>query len=159
VGKLIGGGLPAALQALTGARSSGILTVSSEGRTACFALHKGQFLYASSGSAQRLGDAMLKKGLVTAETLESVLLHQRRKKKRQPLGMVLLELGLVTREVASAELEEQIFSVLREVLEWDQGHYDFESLPDGFEGVLMPGCSLETQLIRIAVGKSANTVS
>lgn len=152
---MIGGSLPAALQALTGARSSGILTVTSEGLTARFALHKGQFLYASSDTVRRLGDAMLAKGHVTPETLESVLLHQRRKKKRQLIGMVLLELGLVTREIATAELEEQIYEVLREVLEWDQGEYAFESLPNDFEGVLMPGCTLETQLIRIAVAKAA----
>ena len=154
---MIGGSLPAALQALCGARSSGILTVTSEGRAARFALHKGQFLYASSDSVRRLGDAMIAKGHVTPETLESVLIHQRRKKKRQLIGMVLLELGLVTREIATAELEEQIYEVLCEVLEWDEGHYDFESLPNEFEGILMPGCTLESQLIRIAVAKSAES--
>ena len=87
---MIGGSLPAALQALTGARSSGILTVTSDGRSARFALHKGQFLYASSDSVRRLGDAMIASGHVTAETPQSVLPPQRRQKQPPPTGRVLL---------------------------------------------------------------------
>ena len=151
----MGQDLSEALQALARARSSGILTVMSGRQTARFALYCGELLYASSATSPRLGDAIQARGLLTKETLESVLAHQRRKKMRQPLGTILLELDLITDEVVAAELEEQIFSVLSEVLSWERADYELTPLDEDFEGVVLPGCSLETQLSRIAAAANS----
>ena len=151
----IGSSVPVALQALSAARTSGILTVRSGDRSARFAMHWGQFLYANCDVLPRLGDTMVAKGLLTTETLERVLETQRKSRNKRPLGTLLHELELIDRVVARAELEEQIFLVLREVLSWEEGTYAFLPLAEhACADVILPGCSLDTHLFRIAASKA-----
>ena len=154
--KLASGSFPAALQLLGSAGSSGLLTITSDGRTAEIALHRGQVVCANSDQAGRLGNALLEKGWLTAETLEAVLRHQRRKKVHQPLGTILFELGMVPKEAAAVEIEEQIIRVMREVCGWDAAEYSFNPVEEELEGKVMPGTTQVTSLLLNVTGETTN---
>ena len=72
--------LPTALELLSRAKSTGILTISGEKGIATVALREGGVLFASSHNTPRLGEFLVDKGIVDANDLEAVLKHQRRKK-------------------------------------------------------------------------------
>ena len=40
--------------------------------------------------------------------------------------------------------------MLSAALEWSDGTYEFKAAEHDFEGVIVPGCTLETQLLRFA---------
>lgn len=117
----MGKAVPAALQMLSDARSSCLMTVTAEGGTATLSISKGNILWATSNKSQRLGDALVEKGFVDRETLESVLSMQKRKRTRDPVCQILCQLGLVSEEVAHAEIAAQTLDVLLDVLTWEQG--------------------------------------
>jgi len=151
--KLASGNFPAALQLLGNAGSSGVLVITWENHRAEIALHRGQVVCASSDNAGRIGDKLLEKGWLTAETLEAALRHQKRKKIHQPLGTILFELGIIPKEAAAAEIEEQIIRVMREVTVWDNADYAFNPLETEPEGKLMADTTQVTQLLSHAKGE------
>ena len=85
-------------------------------------------LWARASTAKRLGQALEERGAISASDLAGVLALQKRTKRRQPLGTILIELGLIERDVAETEIEIQVLAVLREVLGWASGEYEFESI-------------------------------
>ena len=58
----------------------------------------------NAGPRLRLGEALVEKGLLTAEQLEETLLHQSKRGHKKLLGEVLVELNFVS--------EEQVMEVL-----------------------------------------------
>ena len=76
---------------------------------------------------------------------------QKRKKNKQPLATILAELGLVSREAAGVIVEQQIYEVIGEVLNWPSVTLDFEPMKTGFEDVVRPeSCSVERVLLNVA---------
>ena len=61
---------------------------------------------AAAGSALRVGDLLLEKGLISQEQLEEALKHQKGQGHRKLLGEVLIELGYVTDEQVMSSLAE-----------------------------------------------------
>jgi len=138
-GSLVGGTLPVALLMFSGAGETGTLSLGSDLGAARFLFSSGKLVYARTESGPRLGDALVSKGLVKQEDLDKVLHLQGRKKVRQPLGVLLHSFGLISREQAQSELEEQVLTTIREVCAWEKCQYRFEPLEEPFDELLLPG--------------------
>jgi len=144
--------LPTALELLSRAKSTGILTISGDNGIATVALREGGVLFASSHNAPRLGEFLVEKGIVDPNDLEAVLKHQRRKKVAQLLGTILLDLGLVSQEAAEMGIETQITHVLLDVLGWQEGEFRFEPSEIAWDQVIVPQCQqVGTYMLRVAM--------
>ena len=140
-----------ALQLLGHAKASGLVRISSGKRRARMVLIDGRVLHATSSTTSRLGESLVDRGVVTAPVLDRVLQMQRRKKKKQPLGTILMELGLVSKAVAEAEIETQIARVLKEITSWERCKLTLEPMKASAEAVLFPdACEMEALLSRLA---------
>ncbi len=143
-------GLPGAMRMLAKAGTSGILTVTSGENLARILLHDGKVVYATSTTCYPIGSNFLAKGLLSQEQLESVLVHQRRKKVKQPIGTILHQLGLVAQEVAASEIEEQILHVLQVVVKWTETQIHFRPVERVPQGIILPPCGdIEKLLLRV----------
>jgi hypothetical protein len=143
-------GLPGAMRMLGKSGTSGVLTVSDGDKVARVLIHDGKVVYATSNASHPLGASFIAKGLLSQENLERVLLHQRRKKVKQPIGTILNELGLVDREVAASEIEEQILHVLQGVVRWKESAIDFRPVKGVPRGIVLPHCGdIEKLLLRV----------
>ncbi len=150
--KLMGRALPAALQMLCMSRSSCILSVTAEEGAATIAIADGKIAWATAASSQRLGDLLVEKGFVEREVLESVVSMQKRKRTRNPICTILCELGLVSPEVARAEIEGQTTDVVLQVLDWGSGTMRVEPYePDVSENAISVDQEVETLLVRVAL--------
>jgi len=144
--------LPAALQMMAKAKSSGSLSIRDGEKMVLILIAQGHIVFASSTSGARLGDSMVEKGVLGEEELAQALAVQKRKKVKQPLATILHELGLVSREAAGVIVEQQIYEVLREAMSWTRGKLDFEPMTEGFDNVIRPeSCSVERVLLRLAL--------
>jgi len=144
--------LPTALELLSRAKSTGILTITGDKGVATIAMVEGGVLFATSHSTPRLGEFLVEKGIVEEKDLDAVLKHQRRKKVSQLLGTILLDLGLVSREAAELGVEAQITAVLLDVLSWKDGEFRFEPTDLKYDKVIPPPCrQIGTYMLRVAM--------
>ncbi len=120
--------VPTVMRALAQAQSTGILRVHGRSADADIMFFQGEVLWARSTSSKRLGAALKERGAISASDLAGVLALQKRKKRRQPLGTILIELGLIDRSVAETEIEIQVLTVLRDIFNWGGGEYSFDTL-------------------------------
>ena len=149
---LMGRALPPALQMLSDARSSCIVTIACAEGTATIALRKGNVLWAASDKTQRLGDSMVAKGFVDRDVLEGVLSMQKRKRNRDPVCRILCELGFVSEGVACMEIEQQMTDVMVDALGWGRGTMRIEAAPAGpDDDALSRGQAIEPLLVRVAL--------
>jgi hypothetical protein len=130
--------LPTALELLSRARSTGILTITGDKGVATIAMVEGHVLFASSHNTPKLGEFLVEKGIVEQKDIDLVLRHQRRKKVTQLLGTILIDLGLVSKEAAELGIEEQITRVLLEVLSWRDGEFRFEPTEMKWDKAVVP---------------------
>jgi hypothetical protein len=139
------------LRLMSQAGASGVITLSGPPGEAHIVLVHGAVLHATSSATPKLGEALVARGVVTKDVLEDALRHQRRKKVKQPLGTILLELGVVSRAVAESEIEMQIIRVLVDALSWQGCSLRFEPADVSAKHILFPdSCQLETLLARLA---------
>ncbi len=148
---LMGRALPATLKMLSAAGTSCVLSVTSEENVATIALTKGKIAWATSNSTKRIGDVLVEKGFVNREVLGVVLSIQKRKRMRQPVCTILCELGLISPELAEAEIEAQTTEVLVDVLGWGRGTLRVEPVDSSESTTVFVDQSVETMLIRVAL--------
>jgi len=144
--------LPTALELLSRARSTGILTITGEKGVATIAMVEGGVLFASSHGTPRLGEFLVEKGIIEAKDLEAVLKLQRRKKVSQLVGTILMDLGLVSQEAAELGIEAQITQVLLDVLSWRDGEFRFEPTDLKWDKAVVPQArQIGTYMLRVAM--------
>lgn len=152
---LIDCALPAALEMMSQAKYSGVLTITSADRVAWMAMRKGRILYATSATTAKLGDSLVAKGVLSQEVLESVLRLQRRKRVHHLMATILVELGLLSTEAASFEIGSQVRRVFHDVLTWEKAELMFESweAPPSCQ-VLPAEDRVESLLLETAIAKA-----
>ncbi len=149
---LMGRALPAALQMLSLARSYCVLSVTTDKGNARIALANGKVAWATTDGTQRLGDQLVERGFVEREMLDRVLSIQRRKRTRHPFCTILCELGLLSPEVARAEIAGQTTDALTEVLGWGHGTLCVEPLdPSESDTTISVDQDVDTLLVRVAL--------
>jgi hypothetical protein len=59
--------------------------------------------------------------------LDGVLAIQKRKKVRQPLGMILVQLGVLESDRLEPHLQDLRKRAVAKILSWEEGTYDFNT--------------------------------
>ena len=150
--QLMGRALPAALQMLSTAGTSCVLSITSEQGVATIALAKGKVAWATSNESKRIGDVLVEKGFVDRDVLGVVLSIQKRKRMRHPVCTIMCELGLIAAEVAEAEIAAQTTDVLLSVLGWGRGTLRVEPIEfNENDATVAVDQSVETLLVRVAL--------
>lgn len=147
-GRLEDLGLPDIFQIIGLSKRSGILTVIHKAGTGRLVFHEGNVIYATSDRKSRFGYSLLQKGIITYQDLEEALKIQKTAQAKRPLGTILIEMGLVNRDMIEQLLKEHILDVVKDLLMWDTGsfHFDLGSAVD--EDIVLPhGLSAEYLLL------------
>jgi hypothetical protein len=124
-GKIEGGGLVEFLRAVTTIGSSGRLEIQCGDKEAQIILRGGRVVAAITDETPRLGEILTESGAITARELDGVLAIQKRKKLRQPLGMILVQLGVLEFDRLEPHLQDLRVRAVKEILSWEEGTYDF----------------------------------
>lgn len=116
--------LPAVLRPLVRARKTGPLRVT-RGRVAkTLYLSEGRLIFATSTDPDdRLGERLLKKGLITYRALEDSVAAIRAGKRQ---GTLLVESGAIRSRHLVEGITEQVQEIIYSLFQWDEGEWAFE---------------------------------
>jgi hypothetical protein len=119
--------LPAILQDLQQEKATGALIVRCEGVEKCIFVKNGQIVFATSTNGQdRLGEMLVKAGLLSREHLEAALTVYRKNAGLKKIGAILVENGFVSPRDLFAGLKSQVKDILFSLFLWDEADYRFE---------------------------------
>jgi hypothetical protein len=123
-------GLSDIFQLISHQRKTGVLYLDDKGKSVAVTFDEGKVVGAESGSAkthekERVGDILVKSGLVDMVRLEECLQEQKRTAKK--LGVVLTEKNYLTEELFRAALAFQIKETLYKIFQWGSGTYKFDT--------------------------------
>ncbi len=129
-------GLSDIFQLISHQRKTGILYLEDKGKSVAVTFDEGKVVGAESGSAkthekERVGDILVKSGLVDMVRLEECLQEQKRTAKK--LGVVLTEKNFLTEELFRAALAFQIKETLYKIFQWGSGTYKFDTTKVSFD--------------------------
>lgn len=116
--------LPDIFQLIFSSKKTGVLNVGKDKSHRQIYFKEGLLIYASSNDEQDLfGNLLLKKGRISKEELNKVLVSQKEGKK---LGALLVEKELFTREEIFECLKMQIEEIVYGLFGWKDGDFKFE---------------------------------
>jgi Domain of unknown function (DUF4388) len=109
---------------------TGSMHFSDGARLARIDVQSGNIVCASTSSGYtNLGELLLRHERLTREALEHAIQKQRSGAKREPLGAVLIKLGLVAQEDIRQAMHDQVKEVLLDLMTWPRGEFVFETAP------------------------------
>ncbi len=123
-GRLWPGALLEVIRELLAARATGVLVLKHDGQEMSLRIVNGQVVSGSSGQVGRLGEILVRCGLLGRGDLERALSQAREQGCR--LGPVLCDLGLVSRERLEDALRLQVGDVLFAGLFWPDGEWELK---------------------------------
>ena len=132
--------LMTALRLVSRGRGTGVLTASTAYASASVGFEGGEILFANATGLPRFGKMLVEKGLVSPEKLDAALWIQRQDKQWRALGLVMLDVKLLSLPVLESAIEEQIVRVLDEILRWDRGTFRFDTQPPAKGALILPKC-------------------
>ncbi len=109
-------------------KRTGVLALERGEDRATIGFFKGKIVFAQATGAPRIGDLLIRRGLVDRQRLEAALASQRQGPGRRSLGQLLVNAGLINGAQLKAVVEEQIRRAVAVVLGWETGEFEF--LPD-----------------------------
>jgi hypothetical protein len=123
--------LPLILQILQQVNATGTLTVRSSGVEKRIHFKNGQIIFASSTEGNdRLGEMLVKAGLLSRENLEAALKLFHKNAGLKKFGAILVENGFVSPKNLFAGLKTQVKDIIYSLFLWDDAEYRFgEGLP------------------------------
>src|SRR5215207_2392636 len=126
-GSLKEASLPDVLQLLAMGKKTGCLSVAYRANFGYIYFDKGRISYASVVNRRdRLGDLLVKNGLITQAQLDgSIAVQERRRDKR--LGELLVEQGALSLEQLHITINVQIQEAVYFLFTWNQGTFNFEA--------------------------------
>ncbi|HAS16771.1 MAG TPA: hypothetical protein DCR39_02475 [Nitrospiraceae bacterium] len=126
-------------------KKTGVLSVEHASGKGRIVFHNGQILYASLQNREKLGERLIKEGLIKEKELEAALRIQKDRKVHEPLGAILSENRLVEKDVLEGILREQLKEVVYELLSWEDGTFKFEADKDSPD--ILPGGSVSPEYL------------
>lgn len=123
-GRLWPGALLEVIRELLAERATGVLALKHDGQEMSLRIVNGQVVSGSSGQLGRLGEILVRCGLLGRGDLERALAQAREQGCR--LGPVLCDLGLVSRERLEDALRLQVGDVLFAGLFWPDGEWELK---------------------------------
>jgi hypothetical protein len=122
------------LKVLATLELSGRLRLSHAPHEGIVLFNRGRVLYAATSAVREtLGSILVARDLIDGEQLVSALARQK-EVDDQRLGAILVESGVVSREIVDSALAEQIRAALTELLSWPGGRYEFRPSSAADEG-------------------------
>ncbi len=126
-GSLKEASLPDVLQLLAMGRKTGCLSVNHRTNFGYIYFDKGRISYASIVNRRdRLGDMLVKNGIISAEQLKSAIEAQDQERERR-IGELLVEMGYLSRDALRQHIREQIEEAVYFLFTWNQGSFNFEA--------------------------------
>lgn len=122
-----------------GRRTGLLLLQSGEGRGSV-GFVKGRIVFADATGAPKLGDLLVRRGLLDRRRLEAAIVAQRQSRSPGSLGQILRSSGLVQEGQLKGVVEEQIRRAIAVILGWETGEFEFvpEATPPQNEVSLYP---------------------
>ena len=125
-GNLREAGLPDVLQLLAMGQKTGCLSLTDRSSFGYIYFDRGRITYASIVNRRdRLGDLLVKNGLLRAEDLAAAIDEQGRSPGER-LGEILVRRGNITREQLQQFIRIQIEEAVYFLFTWNQGSFQFE---------------------------------
>jgi hypothetical protein len=126
-GDLSAGGLPQVLRPLVRARKTGVLRCARNRILKTVYLSDGRLIFATSTDPDdRLGEMLMRKGLITYRALqESVLALQAGKRQ----GTLLVENGAIRSRDLVEGVADQVQEIVHGLIQWESGQYEFVEGP------------------------------
>ncbi|MCP4231846.1 MAG: DUF4388 domain-containing protein [bacterium] len=141
--------LPDVLQLLGTAGKTGALSIRRGLEEKRIYFDKGRPVFASSSDErEKLGNVLLKQRRFDEADLETARLNQEESGKR--LGLVMLEMGLITRDDLVAGLKTQAQMVTTTLFQWWGGEFEFIEQPLPFPDEVMVGFNLNSMIMEAA---------
>src|SRR5262245_15571855 len=134
-GSLREASLPDVLQLLAMGKKTGCLSVSHRQQFGTIHFERGRISHAAIVNRRdRLGDILVRHGLVSPAALEAVIAAQATQPQRR-IGDLLVEAGFIKREQLHEYLKHQIEEAVYLLFTWSQGTFTFEPdvVPDAQE--------------------------
>ncbi len=123
--------LPDIVQTIAFNKKSGILSIKSEVGIGQIYFYDGQIIQASSPlRRERLGEHLMKKGVITRQQLEAALKVQEERGRNQRIGSILLEMGLISPELNESSIRQQTEEAFYDLVEWNIGFFRFDPKPN-----------------------------
>ena len=125
MGRLRAGSILEVVRQLHGERATGVIHMVRSDQHLSLRIVNGQIVSGSSGPAGRIGEILVRCGLLGRSDLERALTQAGTEGRR--LGPVLCELGLVTRERLEDALRLQVRDALLAGLFWPEGEWELKA--------------------------------
>jgi hypothetical protein len=126
VGRLEDLALPDIFQIISLSKKTGTLVVRSRKGMGMVVFKSGQVIQAANdGIRDSLGNILVSQGMLTEPALAQALARQKREIDT-PLGMILVEMGLVPPEILQNVVRKQIEEIIYDLLAWEEGFFNFE---------------------------------
>jgi len=119
--------VPDILQILSLSKKTGKLRLSRLGNTGEVLFKNGKVTFGASDSTRHsLSNTLISQGRLTESALMAALELQHLSSDNKRLGAILIEKGIITREVLQETLRSQIDQVMSEFLSWENGFFRFD---------------------------------
>ncbi|MBX9927290.1 MAG: tetratricopeptide repeat protein [Gemmatimonadaceae bacterium] len=126
-GSLKEASLPDVLQLLAMGKKTGCLSVTHRSNFGSIYFDKGRISYASIVNRRdRIGDILVKSGVLTQEQLDLAIAIQSRKRDTR-LGEILVGEGMLSRDDLHTQIRSQIEEAVYFLFTWTQGTFNFEA--------------------------------
>ncbi len=126
VGRLEDLALPDIFQIISLSKKTGTLVVRSRKGMGMVVFKNGQVIQAANdGIRDSLGNILVSQGMLTEPGLAKALARQK-KETETPLGMILVEMGLVPPETLQTVVRKQIEEIVYDLLALEEGFFNFE---------------------------------
>ena len=146
-GNLREAGLPDVLQLLAMGQKTGCLSLTDRSSFGYIYFDRGRITYASIVNRRdRLGDLLVKNGLLRAEDLFAAIDEQARTPGER-LGEILVRRGHITREQLQHYIRIQIEEAVYFLFTWNQGTFQFEPDQRPEEGAMLVSINPENLLL------------
>ena len=151
------------VHALTSQGASGVAIVVDGERCGSFVVRKGQLCYAFANTRPRLGEILIERGVLSEAELTQALKGQDKLEEREPMGTLLVEMGLVDEDVVAAETKRHLQETFHELLGWQAASLHFRAQDvDNVSAILENGINAQTLLLQFSVlrdhlGRSEST--
>ncbi len=121
--------VPDILQILSLSKKTGKLRLSQLGNTGEVLFKNGKVTFAASDSTRyTLSNTLISQRHLTESALMAALELQHLSSDNKRLGAILIEKGIITREVLQEALRSQIEQVMSEFLSWENGFFRFDMI-------------------------------
>lgn len=126
VGRLEDLALPDIFQIISLSKKTGTLVVRCRKGIGMVVFKNGQVIQAAhDGIRDSLGNILVSQGMLTEPALAQALARQKQETDT-PLGMILVEMGLVLPEILQTVVRKQIEEIIYDLLSWEEGFFNFE---------------------------------